>query len=220
MVTWQRRISVGSRRVMSVTALGLSSLYSYPLLPDRPSSCFLDGGAGPSGGMWALQMKFAITEFSEVGPAALVTFSTSWRLIHQPHPSGFHDLAVDNRGGGVPIVSLRLAHLSVDGKYWKNHELGRSRRSEPREKHYYCHSRGGACEFSSAQSASGMESCASSSVSLTRSARPMPTIVEVTRGSRRENCSAAAANGMLWSRHARCIAWARSSSSLGASRDS
>jgi fatty acid desaturase len=28
-------------------------------------------------------LKFAITKFSEVGRDALVTFSTSWRLIHQ-----------------------------------------------------------------------------------------------------------------------------------------
>jgi hypothetical protein len=36
MATWQMRSSLGSRRVMSVTAFGRSSLYSFPYLPGRP----------------------------------------------------------------------------------------------------------------------------------------------------------------------------------------
>src|SRR5215203_2519522 len=64
MVTWQRRISVGSRRLISVTALGRSSLSSFPFLPGRPlfllagqRSWFIRIGAIPN---------FALTEFSEV----------------------------------------------------------------------------------------------------------------------------------------------------------
>src|SRR5215208_7104718 len=36
MGTWQRRSSLGSRRVKSATALGRSSLSFFPLLPGRP----------------------------------------------------------------------------------------------------------------------------------------------------------------------------------------
>src|ERR671920_1997663 len=36
MVGWQRRIPLGGRRVISITALGRSPLFSFPLLPGRP----------------------------------------------------------------------------------------------------------------------------------------------------------------------------------------
>src|SRR5215211_1524082 len=78
MVTWQRRSSLGSRRVMSVTAFGavLSFLLS-PYYRAALSSCFLGGGLGPIGaGLCAIhpsswygvsrKFNFRFTEFSEV----------------------------------------------------------------------------------------------------------------------------------------------------------
>ena len=45
MVTWQRRGSLGSLRVMGITAFGRSSLFSFTLLPGRPLF-LLAGGPG------------------------------------------------------------------------------------------------------------------------------------------------------------------------------
>jgi len=73
MVTWQRRSSLRSLRVIGITALGRSSLFSFPLLPGRPRcSSSLAGGPGRSGaGLCRTSpqrrsRKFAGIGFSEI----------------------------------------------------------------------------------------------------------------------------------------------------------
>jgi AcrR family transcriptional regulator len=63
---------------------------------------------------------------------------------------------------------------------------------------------------SSAQSSSGTGWVSSRAVSAMRDGLETPTTVEVTRGSRAENCSAAAASGTPWAAQARCRAKAAS----------
>src|SRR5215212_11550437 len=67
MVTWQRRSSLGSRRVMSVTAFGavLSFLLS-PYYRAARSSCYLAGDPDRLDWGHGAMPNFAITEFSEV----------------------------------------------------------------------------------------------------------------------------------------------------------
>src|SRR5215210_806251 len=64
MVSWQRRSSLGRRRVVGVTALGRSSLFSFPLLAGRPLFLLVRRRS------WAVRTgampNFAFTEFSEM----------------------------------------------------------------------------------------------------------------------------------------------------------
>jgi hypothetical protein len=64
MVTWQRRCSLRSRRIMSVTALGRSSLSFFPLITGPPLLLLPRRRSWPYRG--GAMLNFALTAFCEL----------------------------------------------------------------------------------------------------------------------------------------------------------
>src|ERR687898_763014 len=89
MATWQRRSTLGSLRVIRVTAFGRSSLSSFPLYRAARSCCFLAGDPDRLDWGHGVMPNFASTEFSEVRQekmSKLAHASTIARRLRCPPP--------------------------------------------------------------------------------------------------------------------------------------
>jgi hypothetical protein len=93
MATWQRRSTLGSLRIIRVTAFGRSSLSSFPLYRAARSCCFLAGDPDRLDWGHGVMPNFASTEFSEVRQekmSKLAHASTIARRLRCPPRCGAH----------------------------------------------------------------------------------------------------------------------------------